>query len=232
MATSYLPQADADRVTWLNNFKTKLTTYGASLGFTAAEITAVQNDANMYQYVIGLKEGCRQAVLSLSALSHSLSSSGTQTSMGSMPVIPVAGNPPASVNNGVFNRIAVIVKRIKAHASYTPTLGQEFNIVVSSSTVDPATMKPVLTVKVEDGVPRISWKKGKAHGLQIYVDRRDNNGFVPLAMRVSTVFIDTAPLPASANTATWDYKAKYIINDDEVGLFSDTVSADVNSLGL
>jgi hypothetical protein len=229
---SYLPAGDADRITWLNNFKNKIQQHGASLGFTSAEITSIQNDANMYQYIVQLKEGCKQAFVSLVTLTKSISTTTAPVPMGALPNIPVAGTPPASIITGIFNRVAVYVKRIKSHQNYTPTLGQEFDIIPPSNTINPATMKPVLVSRVDDGMPRITWRKSIAHGVQLYVNRRDNNGWQPLAVRTSNVFIDTTPLPANTITATWDYKAKYVINDNEVGLESDVISVDVNSLGL
>ncbi|MBI2721064.1 MAG: hypothetical protein HYX39_02700 [Bacteroidetes bacterium] len=43
----YLPNADNDRVTWMNNFNAKLPGYATALGITAAEIASVKKDTAM-----------------------------------------------------------------------------------------------------------------------------------------------------------------------------------------
>lgn len=223
MANSYLPATDAGRVNWLNNFKTKMQQYGASLGFTSSEITSIANDAAMFQYAVQLKDSVRNSLSSLSALTDALTRSSVQTNMGAFPVIPVAGTPPTSVNTGIFSRIPVYVKRIKQHANYTATLGQEFDVISPPDTFNINTAKPVLKGVVEGTYPKLSWANSKADGVQIYVDRQDGNGFIELARRNHSPYIDVSPLPANTNTVTWLYKAKYILDDEEIGIESEVI---------
>lgn len=227
MANSYLPSSDTDRVVWLNNFKTKMQQYGPSLGFTAAEITGIVNDANMYQYIITLKDGCKQAAQSLTQLGKLLRSAPSQSAMGAIPSLPVAGTPPASVQTGIFNRVAVAVARIKLQSTYTTAMGTDLGIIAPASSFNPATAQPVLTVKLQAGYPLLKWRKGEADGIHLYVDRQDGNGFISLDKLMRNEYIDIAPLPANTNVATWEYKARFLINDDEIGVFSAPVSITV-----
>ena len=73
----------------------------------------------------------------------------------------------------------------------------------------------------------LKWKKGESDGVNIYVDRHDNAGFVFLRRTVRNSYLDSAPLPPNTFSATWDYKIRYLIEDDEVGLFSSTISINV-----
>lgn len=227
MSKSYLPTSDLEKVTWLNNFKSKIMLHGSSLGFTQAEITSIQNDAAMFQYIVQLKEGSRQSLQSLATLTKDLKTSTAQTAMGALPVLPVAGTPPAAVLNGIFSRIAVYVKRIRMHSNYTETLAVEMGIAVSEDVFDPAAAKPYISGRVEAGYPRLKWTKSQADGVYLYVDRRDGNGFVLIDKLVRTEFIDTAALPSGTYSATWDYKVRYMIDDDEIGLDSNIVSLNV-----
>jgi hypothetical protein len=227
MPSTYLPFSDADKVTWLNNFKTQIMANGASLGFTAAEITSIQNDAAMFQYIVNLKEGSRQALQALSTLTQDLRTASALTPMGAIPPLPVAGTPPVPVANGIFSRVSVYVKRIKMHPNYTATLGQVFDIIPPVTVFDPATAKPTLNARVDSGFPRLSWKKLEADGVFLYVDRRDGNGFVLIDKLVRTSYIDTHALPANTFSATWDYKARFMIDDDEIGVDSEIVTVTV-----
>jgi hypothetical protein len=106
-------------------------------------------------------------------------------------------------------------------------MGQDLNIIPPVIPFNPGNMLPNLTIRLESGHPLLKWKKGEADGLQLYVDRRDNNGFVPLAKVFRNTYLDVMEVPVNAFTATWDYKARYLIGDDEVGQFSPVISINV-----
>lgn len=228
MSKSYLPGRNAELVTWLNNFSTKMQTqYGSVFGFTAAELTSIKNDAANVEYAHIGNENRKTGAAAGVAFLRTLRSSATQTSMGQYPALPVQGTPPPAVSSGVLNRIANYVQRIKHHSNYTDAIGQDLGIIAPSSSFNPATMQPELIIKMSAGYPYLKWKRGEADGLHLYVDRRDGNGFVLLAKQIKPEYMDVSPLPQGAVTATWDYKARYIINDDEIGLFSGVVSVNV-----
>ena len=224
---SYLPVSDADRVIWLNNFKVKIAVYAATLGFTAAEITAIVNDAAFYQYVVGQLELYRQTMQALSAYKNQLRSSALQMALSAMPSVSVPATVPVAVPSGIFNRIVTIGLRIRRHPNYTTAIGQDLGIIAPVVPFNPAAMQPELTVGLDAGRPKLKWKKGDADGVQIYVDRGDGNGFVPLDKSFRNVYIDGAEVPANQFGATWSYKLRYLIGDDEVGVESLVVSVNV-----
>jgi hypothetical protein len=223
MATTFLPASDPDRVIWLNNFKTKISTYATTLGFTAAEVTAIQNDAGYYQYIVQMLDNQKQMLHGLSAYRSNLRSSGMQQALAALPVAPAQANPPAAVNSGIFNRITTIVMRIKRHPSYTSSIGQDLAIVTPTVVFDPATVQPALTVRLNAGRPYLRWNKGESDGANIYVDRNNGSGFTLLAKTFKHEFLDITSLPEGAISANWSYKVKYLIGDDEVGVYSDIV---------
>ena len=223
MPNSFLPVSDSDRLAWLTNFKNKIGTYAASFGISQAEVASVAADHAMYQYLVNGVDAVRLYMQSLIQLRKSLRAS-SQSPMGAIPVLPPLGAAPSSVQTGIFARINALVYRIKHHAGYTTAIGQDLDIISPVSTFNPATMKPELKVRLEAGYPVVTYVKGEADGIQLYVDRRDNNGFVLLDKILRTKYIDVHPLPPNTFTATVDYKAKYLISDDEVGLESDIVT--------
>lgn len=227
MSTSYLPVNDADRVVWLSNFSNRLGQYRVALGFTQADVNSVIADADMFAYTVQMLEAARQYTQAMSTLKKQLRSSPQQVAMPAMPVLPNIGNVPAAVNSGVFNRVAIMVNTIKQHGAYTPTMGTDLGIVAPVVPFNPSAMTPVLSIRLEAGFPLLKWKKGDADSVNIYVDRHDNNGFVLLRNTVRNEYLDTQALPPNTYTATWDYKLRYKIGDDEVGNFSPIISINV-----
>lgn len=227
MSNSYLPVSDADRVVWLNNFSNRIGQYAPSLGLVTADVTSVQHDAAMYSYAVQLLDGAHQYWTAVSGIKKQLRSSPQQTTAPVLPAMPSAGTAPAAVNSGIFNRISLLVARIKQSSVYTVAMGQDLNIIPSAPTVNPNDMIPNLTIRLDAGHPLLKWIKGDADGLQLYVDRRDTNGFVALAKVFRNIYLDTMTISANEFTATWDYKGKYLIGDDEVGQFSPVISINV-----
>lgn len=227
MNSTYLPVSDADRVIWLNHFASRIGQYESDLELTSNDVDSVQADADMYAYVVTLFESSHQYWQALSNMKKQLRSSPQQIPMPAFPTPLGSSYPPTPVNSGIFNRIAMMVTRIKTHSAYTATMGQDLGIIAPVSTFNPNDMTPILSVRIDAGHPLLRWKKGEADGVHIYVDRRDGNGFTLLTRTVKTSYMDIAPLPANTFTVTWDYKARYLIGDDEVGQFSTVISINV-----
>lgn len=227
---SYLPTADSDRVIWLNNFSTKIGTYATSVGVTSAEVTQIQKDASMFQYIMNLVEIYKQTLNNLVSYKSLLKRPIGQQHLGAIPSLPTLAAPPAAVSEGVLTRIAAIVKRIKASANYTENMGQDLGIIAPIQSIDLSTLQPDLTVKLDAGRPHIKSSKGIADALDLYVDRNDGAGFILIGRLIKPDYIDTANLPAGTLLAEWDYKAMFVIGNDNVGLMSPIVSVIVKKL--
>jgi hypothetical protein len=229
---SYLPSADKDRVVWLKNFSAKFTPYATSLGFIAADATAIANDTTMFTYLVDMVELFKSEQGKRVAYKNLVSNGDLSTPVATVPSVPALPAAPAAVPAGIFKRLAKVVQRIKNHPNYNDAIGQDLGIIASPNTIDIETMKPVLKGGLDAGRPLIKWKKGDADSIDIYVNRNDDKGFVFLANDSQPDYIDTLPLPVSG---IWEYKAIYKIADEQVGEFSDiiaiTVSKQVANIG-
>ena len=77
-----------------------------------------------------------------------------------------------------------------------------------------------MTVSLDAGRPHIKCPKGNADAIDLYVDRKDGNGFVLIGRLLKLDYIDIASLPAATLVQEWDYKAIYVIGNNPVGLMS------------
>lgn len=118
--------------------------------------------------------------------------------------------------------------KVKGNALYTTDIGKDMDILGEAPVVDPNTMKPVLKGEVTAQGVLLRWKKGAADALNIYADRKDGKGFLFLTTDIQPDYVDTTPLPAGVNSAVWNYKAIYVINDEEVGQFSENITITVS----
>lgn len=91
-------------------------------------------------------------------------------------------------------------------------------------------MQSDLKIKLDAGRPHIKCSKGIADAIDLYVDRKDGAGFVLIGRLIKTDYIDTANLPTGTALSEWDYKAMYVIGNDNVGITSAIVSVVVKKM--
>ncbi len=228
---TFIPSSDNDKAVWLNNFSTKLGTYAANVGVTAAEVTATQKDASLFQYIINLLEVYRQTLKNLtgykSLVRHAV---GQQHLTGTIPALPALATAPPTVPEGVFDRISMLAARIKNSVNYTTAIGSDLGIITPTSTFDASTMQPLLKIKLDAGRPHIKWIKGDSDAMDLYVDRDDGAGFVLLGRLMRNEYVDIASLPANKPIDEWNYKGIYVIADQPVGMYSAVSSITVKKL--
>lgn len=224
--TAYLPKSDKDKVTWLNNFASKFSTIAIPFGFTAADVTTVNNYAAMFSYLINSVESLTTSKAKYVTHKNLIRNGAIGSSVGVPPAVPTLPAMPTAVPAGIFPMIAQIVQRIKNNTSlYTEAIGKDLGIVGADQIIDPTTMKPLLTLVQKGGQVEVQWVKGHADSIRIEVDR-DGKGFQFLTIDTVPNYTDTTPMAAAG---TWKYKAMYEIADELVGQWSDVVSTAVGA---
>lgn len=241
----YLPTIEAQRVTWLNNFALKLSTYAATFNIDPADLALIAQAAVFYAYIIGRIDSAKSEVTSLVAFKNKLSFSTDNIPLGAVPQ-PELPPEPANTPAGIFNLIARIVRDIKNDANYNDDIGADLKIIGEETiTDDPSLLKPILKVKLSTGGhPALSWKKKGADFTNVYVDR--GSGFAFLKSVKGNKLTDMFALPSgsgsiptpgtptpgtpAASAAVWRYKIVYVKNDAETGEYSDPVSIPVGQV--
>lgn len=231
---SYYPSRQADQILWLSNFATKLPPYTATLGLTAAQVTAALGDCNWLIYVLQTWLPAARAWSLAIADAVKEAESGTGTSA---QVLPVFSAPPipagtAAVNPGALTRLFTLVQSIKESGKSTETINTNLGIVGSEQTPpDLALVQPALGATVSGSQVNVKWGWGGLgaylSSCEIQVDRGDGKGFGLLTIDTTPNYVDTQPFPAPGTSVLWKYKAIYRQGDDRVGMWSDVVNVAV-----
>ncbi len=218
----YLPPKDQDRITWLNNFSTKLPGYKTTFNLTDADLAGVEADAAMWAWLVPWCEVMRARVQNLTAYKSQLRD-GPGGPATAPPGAPTFDEPPATVPYDMFGRLGMLVQRIKNHPAYTDAIGQDLRIIAAGTTEDPATAKPSLALALVDGGRvNVGWIKRGMDGIRIEVDR--GPGWQFLTIDTVPDYVDTAPLPPAGQSAVWKYRGIYVLGDQPAGQWSDPVS--------
>lgn len=224
----YIPDSDFAKSGWLKNMALKLGVYQPTLGLTPADVTSVQNDAAMFNYVLDMQEAFKTFKQDLSKYKDLLRDGPGMGSAGPLPAAPVLPPAPIMVNRGIFKRIRLLVSRIKGSTAYNQAIGEDLGIIGDEQVIDIPNLKPVLNYRIDAGRVLIIWYKGVADSIDIYADRKDGQGMKYLANDSQPDYLDTFELPEGTASAVWEYQAIYRIADAQVGQFSDVMKVTVS----
>lgn len=218
----YLPRAEEERVTWLNNFSSKLGTYAVKYSITPEEMMDMQQSAPFYA---ALHDSINQYRNFQSAMfkhrddvRDGVKNGGTLQSL-TMPMI----NLPMPVAPGIFTRTKAIVNRIKANIHYNQADGYDLGIEGSEVAASTADEKPVIKLQQGDGGhPVILWIKKDYEAIEIY-KQEDDGELKLLAIDMQPNYTDMSELPPLGKSAVWSYRTIYRKKDKQVGQWSDVV---------
>ena len=228
----YLPIVDSERLTWLINLNSKLTTGGlaATLGITAAQLAIILNGIKMYTFILA----CITASETFYHTCISFKDQMNESIIGTIPqpipayVSPVNA-PIVLVPFGFFGWIMALVANIKTNAAYTTQIGTDLKIIGSDIVIDWSTAQPT-KVKVASNAGAIhgSFLKGEATGGRVDSRRGTEVAFTTLTNVTGSKFIDDRPNLVPGVPETRQYRIWYLLNNVVVGLVSVIVTITVN----
>ena len=224
MAKKYwLPSDNNGIADKLDNLAAKLSKYTTTFSLIAGQVSSVTADAAEFRAVVTYLNAARTGVQQLTAFKNALlrAPAGAPTGIQPLPTLPGAPALVTLVPFGILLRVTKLVAGLKKHVNMTPAIAEDLDIVGDDpGEIDLDNAKPVLKAKRRGDEVRIIWVKGVFHGVEIWVDR-GNGVWVKLAVDMNPDYFDSETFPATATT--WKYRARYIFNDEPVGLWSDVV---------
>jgi hypothetical protein len=90
---------------------------------------------------------------------------------------------------------------------------------------NPTTFKPNLKVAVEPGQNKLTFNVAGCRGLNVYYRQRGTLPWIFIGFDSSAPYYDSTPLTVPTVAEVREYKVRGVLNDVEIGLESDIVSA-------
>lgn len=195
----YLKQIEADYLGQHDQFKAAAHEVGASVGFTAGDLTAIDAD-----------NAALRAAIAASSAADALAQTKTEAKK--------------TVVKGVKTRHRALAQQAKKNSGYTPALGEQLKIVGAEDSTDLTTAKPTLTGKaLPHGAAEAGFNKSISDGVNMYCQRDGDAAPVLLGRQNHSPFTDNRPLLVAGKPEKRTYTALYVKNDAEVGLVSDAL---------
>jgi hypothetical protein len=195
----FIPRGDAEFLAWHDNFKTQILANAATLGLTAGDTAPITAD-NTDLHTKFAANTAAQAAASAAADAKNMSRLGADA------------------------RARLVTKKAKASSGMTPAIADSLGIVGPEDSTDLNTSAPELTgVDKGGGIVELQFKKGPSEGIRIYSKRGDEPDFTFLASDTHPPYIDNRPMLAVGKAELREYRAKFIVDDEVVGNFSNEV---------
>ncbi len=227
MAKSNFIQYNVDAFSaQLQTFKLNITPYVTVLSLTPDQVAAQAADAEYMKHVVFCQKTTQNAAQQWTTWRDLIRDGGTPPPTG-CPVPPVFPESVPVVNPGVEPRFRALVKQIKAHRNYNPSIGQILGIEGAEQVAPTfSNLCPDLAVQIAGNRVEVGWGwQGFGAFLdicEIQVDRGDGKGFVFLTYDTTPGYVDTQPFPSTPTK--WSYRAIYRVGDHQVGQWSPTAS--------
>ena len=195
---TYYPSRIGDQVIWLDNYASKLPTYGPTLGVASADVTASVKDAKWCSYVLNLWLGAVRAFSpsTTDAVDNVLTGTGAAA-----VVLPGFTAPalPAGVTAalpGALNRIFGLAATMKLASAYTEAIGTDLGLVGAAVTEKPL---PKFAANTEQGGANESVRLvfTKYTHMGVYIEsRRGTGAWEFLTIDTESPYLDERALAA------------------------------------
>ena len=219
----WFPSSLPSRASWFQNFEVQFTLIAASLGFLPADVTAVQNDNEAFQWIADETVKLEAFMESVRLFRKTLSEGDIGDPAPDYPPLPTEV-PSIDVPTGIFERLIKLVERIRTAPLYTPEVGGLLGIIPSATDpIAPEAMQPDPKLLALPGnVVRINFTRGKTQGIDVQM-QLDNSGTWE---HVGRFYNSPGELVVEQNgqatARSVQIRARYVIDNQPVGQYSDT----------
>jgi hypothetical protein len=215
---------------WYRNFTARFAAHATALGFSQADVAAVQADDAMLSYLVGdLLPTYTSALQARTAYKNRIKDGPLGSPGGSLPPAPPSAAAPAAVAPGVVPRLRQLVARIKAAPGYTEAIGFDLGIVgtdAGGSNAPTLSAKPTVKAHaIANSQVRIDFSKEKFDGVLIESRRAGETGWTSLGTDNFSPFLDTRPLLEAGKPEVREYRLRYLQRDEPVGDWTDIITA-------
>ena len=200
----YVPDSHVNRLNFFINLKAQIIADAGALNWdaakTAAAVAVITPLITVYQTLVDAEAAATQA----------------------------AADASQGFAQGI-EALRALVAEIKTTPGFTDGMGEAMKIFTEGTKRQPADIKPRIKVESQPGHVRVTGTKDYAQLFNVYMRRVGTVAWILVATnRKKFPFDDQTPLVQPGVPEQREYRACGVINDEEVGQFSDVVLVTFN----
>ncbi len=224
----WFPGGLAQRAVWFLNFSIKFSDVATNLGFTAADVTAVDNDNQVMQFLADIDVQLKAYVEAVRQYRIGI----TELEIGKpTPDFPKSPNfsLPVVVSTGIFERLNDLVERIRVAPDFTSETGALLGI--NPSTPDaPTVLKPTATAVPAFGDYKftVHATRMKQPSYKVQIRRMDSEAWHDAGFSTTADIEITVTPTVPGQTERLQVRVLLMNNNQVVGEPSDAIYVTVN----
>lgn len=227
MNQTYYPKTNDGRADWWQNILQHIAVV-STFGFDTGEIDSITADAQWGVYAYRtVREAYEEMFGSIIAYLDTILDGATGAPAPTPPAIPAWPTAPVGGPSvGVEERRVQWVGQIKTSPNYNASVGTLLKLEAASNPFDEATYKAILFGLTSPSAHTVSGKFRKAggqiDGINLYGRKEGTMTWIMLGRFNATPFSALVPL-AGAAPEPWEFLARAVKRDVEIGIASDVV---------
>ena len=224
LSNSWFPTSLQERAAWFHNFSNQFGVVGISLGFTAEEIAALEDDSQVFEFLAGATKSIDMFVDAFRQYRLVLTEGNIGEPSPSYPPNPAFAGIPCAT--GIFERLDRIVKRVRTAPAYTPEIGALLGIIPSVPGPQPeAEIKPTLTaVSMPGSVVNVKFVRGSTAGIAVEVKVDNAETWSEAGRFYKSPAALVIPENPSKLPRSVQIRARYVDGNTAVGQYSAAVT--------
>jgi hypothetical protein len=199
----YVPKRDGDLVIWLNNLGKKLPDYAKTLNLSPAQLKDAAAHIDAVTAAIAKNEQKRAEY---------------QATVRETAAIKAAQMPA----------LRALGRLIKAQPGYSDSIGADLALVSVASSVPLEAQQPSLTLAARSDGVRLSFRKGKADGVNVYCRLAGEADWTLLGRDTHSPYFDGRPAQKPGVPEKREYHVRAVRRDEEVGVPSQIAAITVS----
>lgn len=227
MSKNYYPDPNDRRAEWWLNISTNISALIA-LGFDAVARGKIAADAEWAVYAYRTVRAAFEATqAAIFAYCDVLTDAPDASPAPEPPAIPAWPTPPGTpVLAGIEARRLQWAARAKASPNYNPSVGTLLGLEAADSGFDPATYQAEIFGLASPAARMVTGKfrkaRGSIDGINLYGRKEGTMNWTLLGRFTASPFTAMVPLAGAAPEA-WEFLARAVKRDMEIGVASDVV---------
>ena len=217
----WLPTTLEALAPWFSNFALKFAEFAAELGFTPADVTSVNNDALVVNWLLDAEQAFEANIVGFRKFRDEtlFAEKGDAAPPFPLTVLPPQ---PATLTTAIIERLVNLVERIQLSDKYTGEIGAQLGILTTTpEQIAPENWKPEIKANAAPGGKiENSFVRGESDGI-----------LYEMQVGAETVWTEKARFFKSPGTITVNgdqpqtvrLRARYLLDDEPVGQYSDII---------
>jgi len=223
----FLPKGDLPKMVWMNQFAKGLASHAKDLDVSKDTVAATKADADFYNALMDYLISTQKYETLLVTYKNEMISS-EDTILADIPVFEAMATHKA-VLPGIFDRTRALVSVLKKHNNLSPVMIKEMGLEGNEIIHDFSSIVVNAKVTTRNTHPYISWNHQGTNAVDIRCDYDDTLGMVNVERITATHFVEPR-LPAAGLSAIYKYMFRYVVSDQQVGVWSEVFEIVVKGL--